>query len=66
MYQWLTEIFDVLLIQRMRIQVGFSFLTKHPLTHSVEYMYAAPELAYKSAIIETQVRLKTTFIGYEN
>ena len=54
-HDWLTEICDVLLIQPMRIRVGFSFLTKHPTKHNLQYMYAAPELAYANGVIETEV-----------
>ena len=51
----MTNVFDTLLIQPMRIKVGFSFLSRHPLTNTVQYMYAAPELAYAEANIESKV-----------
>ena len=54
-FQWLTAIFDVLLVQPMRVKVGFSFLTRHPLTNTIQYMYAAPELAYAETTIDTKV-----------
>ena len=54
----MTEVFDCLLIQPMRVKVGFSFLTRHPLTDEVGYMYAAPELAFAEANIETKVELQ--------
>ena len=55
-YDWLGEVFDCLLIQPMTLSVGFSFLTRHPTTGELRYMYAAQELAYASTKIRTKVK----------
>ena len=55
-YSWMSQIFECLLIQPMRIKVGFSFLTRHPLNEEIGYMYAAPELAFAEAVIENEVK----------
>ena len=57
MYDWLGNLFDCLLIQPVTIQIGFSFLTKHPLTETMDYMYAAPELSCERARVSTEVNV---------
>ena len=52
----MSQVFECLLIQPMRIKLGFSFLTRHPLTDEIGYMYAAPELAFAEANIENKVK----------
>ena len=54
--KWLRTIFECILFQPMRVAVGFSFLTKHPVENNISYMYAAQELAFAKARINKEVK----------
>ena len=54
-HEWVISILKQTLFQPMHIAVGFSFLTRHPLDHTLSYMYAAPELAFAKTRVRTKV-----------
>ena len=61
-HEWIISILKQMLFQPMQIAVGFSFLTRHPLEHTLSYMFAAPELAFAKTRVRTKVWLFYIFI----
>ena len=61
-YQWIVSVFDCLLFQPMRINVGFSFLTEDTVNSTIGYWYAVQELAY----YKTKVVKKSDLTLFEN
>ena len=61
-YSWIVSVFDCLLFQPMRINVGFSFLTEDSVKGTIGYWYAVQELAY----FKTKVTKKSDLTAFEN
>ena len=54
-HEWVMSVMEQLLFSPMKVAIGFSFLTRHPLDQNISYMFAAPELAFLKAYVREEV-----------